>query len=253
MSAPVRIVGSYVSPYVRKVLVVLDLKGIAYEIDPIIPFMGNDEFSKLSPIRRIPVFTDDRVTLTDSTVICEYLDDRHPSPAVRPTDPVERARARWLEEFADTRMGEVFIWRLFNQVMINPFVWGVPTDREILDRTLQEDIPHVLDYLEAEVPENAFLFGALSGALSTADVSIATFFRNAAYARHRIDAARWPRTAAFVGRVLATESFQKLVSFEDTMMRTPPAKQREALAAIGAPLTAVTFGTTTPRRGLMKI
>ena len=42
MSAPerVRIVGSYLSPYVRKVLVVLDLKGIPYEIDPIIPFIG---------------------------------------------------------------------------------------------------------------------------------------------------------------------------------------------------------------------
>jgi glutathione S-transferase len=249
MSEPVRIVGSYVSPYVRKVLVVLDLKGIPYQIDPIIPFMGNDEFSKLSPLRRIPVYIDDEVTLTDSTVICEYLDDRHPAPAVRPAGTVDRARARWLEEFADTRMGEVFIWRLFNQVMINPFVWGVPTDKAILDRTLQEEIPHVLDYLESEVPDEGFLFGALS----TADVSIATFFRNATYARYRIDGARWPRAAGFVTRVLATESFQQLSPFEDTMMRTPPAQQREALAAMGAPLTRDTFGTTTPRRGLMKI
>jgi len=99
----VRVVGSYVSPYVRKVLVVLDLKGIPYEIDPIIPFMGNDA----SPIRRIPVLTDDQITLTDSTVICEYLDDRHPELPVRPSGAVARARARWLEEFADTRMGEV--------------------------------------------------------------------------------------------------------------------------------------------------
>src|SRR5215203_7539355 len=101
MSQPIRIVGSYASPYVRKVLVVLDLKGIPYEIDPIIPFMGNDAFSKLSPVRRIPVLIDDAVTLTDSTVICEYLDDRHPTPAVRPPGAVARARARWLEEFAD--------------------------------------------------------------------------------------------------------------------------------------------------------
>ena len=249
MRAPVRIIGSYVSPYVRKVLVVLDLKGIPYEIDPIIPFFGNDEFSKLSPIRRIPVFTDDRITLSDSTVICEYLDDRHPTPAVRPADAVERARARWLEEFADTRMGEVLIWRLFNQGLINPFVWGVPTDQEILDRTLQEDIPHVLDYLEGEVPAAGFLFGPLT----TADVSIATFFRNAGYARFKIDAARWPTTAAYVDRVLATESFQKLIPFEDAMMKNPPTKQRDMLAAIGAPLTATTYGTATPRRGLMKI
>ena len=37
------------------------------------------------------------------------------------------------------------------------------------------------------------------------------------------------------------------------MMRTPPAQQREALAAMGAPLTRETYGTATPRRGLMKI
>jgi glutathione S-transferase len=249
MSRSVRIVGSYVSPYVRKVLVVLDLKGIPYEIDPIIPFMGNDAFSDLSPVRRIPVLTDDEVTLTDSTVICEYLDDRHPTPAVRPAGVVERARARWLEEFADTRMGEVFIWRLFNQVVINPFVWGVPTDQAILGRTLEEDVPHVLDYLERQLPSEGFLFGDVS----IADIAIATFFRNASYARYRVDAGRWPITAAFVTRMLALESFAKLEPFEDTMMRHPPSEQRAALEKIGAPLTAETFGTTTPRRGLMKI
>ena len=93
MSEPVRIVGSYVSPYVRKVLVVLDLKGVPYEIDPIIPFMGNDEFSQLSPIRRIPVLVDDQVTLSDSTVICEYLDDRYPTPPLRPPSLWEPLRA----------------------------------------------------------------------------------------------------------------------------------------------------------------
>lgn len=249
MREPVQIVGGYASPYVRKVLVALDLKGIPYEIDPIIPFMGNDEFSKLSPIRRIPVLVDDQVTLCDSSVICEYLDDRYPERPLKPSAPADRARARWLEEFADTRMGEVFIWRLFNQVAINPFVWGVPTDQQILDRTLEHDIPHVLDYLEGELPTDGFFFGDLS----IADVAIAVFFRNAAFARYRVDAQRWPRTAAFVDRALGVESFRKLVPFEDVMMRTAPAKQREALAAIGAPLTATSYGTATPRRGLMNL
>src|SRR4029077_15775292 len=95
MSEPVRIIGSYASPYVRKVLVVLDQKDIPYEIDPIIPFLGNAEFSKLSPLRRIPVLVDDQVTLSDSTVICEYLDDRYPEPALRPAGAVARASPRW--------------------------------------------------------------------------------------------------------------------------------------------------------------
>jgi len=245
----VRIIGSYLSPYVRKVLVVLHLKGLAYEIDPIIPFMGDDEFTRLSPIRRIPVLIDDRVTLCDSSVICQYLEDRHPEPALFPSDVADRARARWLEEYADTRMGDVFIWRLFNQVAINPFVWGQKTDPEIVERTLTEDIPAVLDYLEGHVPAQGWIFGALS----VADVAIACFFRNAEIARFRVDAARWPRTAAFVDRMLGHESFAKLRAFEERCMRTPIPRHRAALAEMGAPLTAESRGTTTPRRGVMRI
>ena len=132
MTTPVQIIGSYISPYVRKVLAVLHLKGIAYEIDPIVPFFGDDRFTEISPLRRIPVYSDGKVTLCDSTVICEYLEDRHPAPALYPREPADRARARWLEEFADTRMGEVVIWRLFNQVAIKPLVLGVPTDEAVL-------------------------------------------------------------------------------------------------------------------------
>jgi glutathione S-transferase len=246
---PVRIVGSYLSPYVRKVLVCLHVKGIPYEIDPIVPFLGDDRFTAISPVRRIPVLMDDRTTLTDSSVICQYLEDRHPEPAFYPRDVVDRARARWLEEYADTRLGEVFIWRLFNQLVIAPFVWGEPTDQAVVARTLAEDVPSVLDYLEGQVPADGFLFGTLS----IADVSIGAFFRNAGFARFRVDAARWPRTAAFADRVLATEGFRRLAPYEDLMMRTPLAEHREALAGAGAPLLAETYGTTTPRRGVMRI
>ncbi len=249
MNERVRIVGSYLSPYVRKVLVCLALKEIPYEIDPIVPFLGDERFSKLSPVRRIPVLIDDQVTLADSSVICEYLEDRHPEPPLYPAQAVARARARWLEEFADTRMGEVFIWRLFNQVAIKPFVWGERADRVILEKTLAEDVPHVLDYLEAELPAEGFLFGRPS----VADVTIACFFRNAAFARFTIDGARWPVTAAFVARVLALEPFVRLKPFEDRLIRTPLAQHRAVLAEMGAPLTAETYGTAAPRRGLMQI
>ena len=247
--APVRIIGSYLSPYVRKVLVFLDLKGLPYEIDPIVPFMGDDRFSQLSPVRRIPVLVDDRVTLADSSVICQYLEDRHPLPALYPADIFLRARARWLEEFADSRMGEVLIWRLFNQVAIKPAVWGEQADAAVLDRTTTEEIPAVLDYLEAQVPAAGFCCGSVS----IADIAIATFFRNAAFARYRIDAARWPLTAAFVARVLALESFRKLMPFEERCLRIPIAQQRGALAEMGAPLTPETLATDTPRRGVMRI
>jgi glutathione S-transferase len=248
MTDRVRLIGSYLSPYVRKVLVVLGIKGLAYEIDPIVPFMGDDRFSAVSPVRRVPVLQDDRVTLADSSVICQYLEDRHPHPPLYPDDVADRARARWLEEFADTRMGEVFIWRLFNQVVIKPYVWGEKTDRQVLARTLTEEVPQVLDYLERELPADGFLFGRLS----IADVSIACFFRNAAFAGFTVDAGRWPRTAAFVERVLGLEAFLRLRPFEERMIRTPLPQHRAVLAEMGAPLTAETYGTATPRRGIMQ-
>ena len=107
----VRIIGSYLSPYVRKVLVCLAIKAIPYEIDPIVAFYGNEEFSKLSPLRRIPVLIDDNVTLCDSSVICQYLEDCYPSPnfiSIYPNDIVNRAKARWYEEYADTYIGNIF-------------------------------------------------------------------------------------------------------------------------------------------------
>lgn len=249
MTQPVQIVGTYLSPYVRKVLVFLHLKGVAYEIDPIVGFMGDDRFSTVSPVRRIPVLVDDLVTLCDSTVICQYLDDRYPENPLYPADVADRARARWLEEYADTRIGEVFIWRVFNQVAIEPFVFGGKTDDAALKKAVAEDVPDVLDYLESQAPAEGFFFGALS----VADVSVATFFRNLAFARVPVDEARWPKTAGLVARALAGDAFARLRPFEEKLMRTPIPKHREALAAMGAPLTRETYGGSTARRGVLKI
>jgi len=245
----VQIIGSYISPYVRKVLVALHLKGIDYRIDPIVPFYGDERFSKLSPVRRIPVLIDDRVTLADSSVICQYLEDRHPTPALYPCDVADRANARWLEEFADTRMGEVFIWRLFNQLVINRFVWGEKADQAIVDRAINEEIPSILDYLEGLLPADGFLFGDVS----IADVSIAAFFRNAEFARYSVEAGRWPKTAAFVKRALDLDAFVRLRPFEDLSTRTPIERHRAALRDAGAPISEETYGTPRPRRGILRI
>ncbi len=248
-SVSTKIIGSYLSPYVRKVLVCLDIKGVPYRIDPIVPFFGNDEFAKLSPLRRVPVLSDDCVTLADSSVICEYLDERYSEPRLYPEGPGPRARARWLEEFADTRMGEVFIWHLFNQVVIRRFVWDESPDAEVLRKAREVEIPGILDYLESVLPAAGYLFSAVS----VADVAIASVFRNASFAKFSIDAEHWPRTASFVARVLSHESFAKLRPFEECLLRTPIAEHRTALIGAGAPVSAETVGTTRPRRGLRTI
>jgi len=245
----IRVIGSFVSPYVRKVLACMNLKDLAYEVDPITPFFGNDEYERLSPLRRIPVLTDGDVSICDSSVICAYLDDAYPDRPLLPASPKDRARARWLEEFADTRLGDVFIWALFYQKVVRPLVWGELTDEARVTKALSEDIPQALDYLEGELPSDGFLFGEIG----LADIAVASFFRNGAYAGFETDATRWPVTAAFVQRALAHPSIASLLPFEDVQRSVEIKHRRQALLDAGAPLTSETLGVREPRRGYMKL
>ena len=245
MSQHLRVIGNYISPYVRKVLACLELKGLEYEIDPIAPFVGNEEFSRLSPLRRVPVLIDGELVLTDSSVICQYLEDRHPTPSVYPRDIGDRARARWLEEYADTRLADALIWRLFHQLAIKRHIFGEAPNEAVVKHARDVEIPAALDYLERQLPDDGFVFGTLS----IADISIASFFRTASFVRHDIDAERWPLMAALVAEVQALPAFQKLAGFEDCMLRLPLDEQRGALITAGAPLTSDTLGTSAPRPG----
>jgi glutathione S-transferase len=248
----VRVIGSYLSPYVRKVLVCLAIKGIPYEIDPIVPFYGNEEFSKLSPLRRIPVFTDDKVTLCDSSVICQYLEDCYPSPnfiSIYPNDIVNRAKARWYEEYADTYMGNIFIWQYYNEVMINPFVWKKKSDQTIIDRSLNIEIPKVLQYLEENVPKEGYMFG--ENHLTIADISITCFFRNLFMAKAKLNVERYPLTFSYINRILSLSYFELLNPFEKLSLVTPILNHRTALAKINAPINDQTFGVDKPIPGAL--
>lgn len=245
----VTVVGNYLSPYVRKVLVCLELKGIAYEIDPIVPFFGGDEFTRLNPVRRVPVLVDGDLVVTESSAICEYLEERNPSPPILPADAKSRARARALQGFADGRLGDVLIWKLYNQRIIRRFVWREPVDEAVLAKVVDEEIPEILNYLEGLLPAQGFLFGDVG----IADIALACMFHNAAMARYEIDAKRWPRSAAYFARVLDLPEFLKFRPFETIMLRTPIPEHRDALIAAGAPVSATTLGTDVPRRSLFSI
>lgn len=247
MRDPLLIIGSYLSPYVRKALVMLELKGVDYRVDSIVPFYGNDQFERLSPLRQVPVLVDGELVLNDSSVICQYLEERYPQPALYPEDLANRARARWIEEFADARMGQVVIWQLFDQLVIGRGVWGREPDAALLEKTYQQDLPAVFDYLEAQLPASGWLFGDLS----IADISVACFMRNAQFARYELDAQRWPKLAAMLEAAFALPAFQKLNQFERAIARTPILQQREALLAAGAPISEVCHMREQPVRGPM--
>src|SRR3546814_16742694 len=54
-----------------------------------------------NPKGEVPVLVDGDLTLFDSTVIFEYLEDAYPQPPLMPRQPAARAQCRLLELTAD--------------------------------------------------------------------------------------------------------------------------------------------------------
>lgn len=245
--SPATIIGGPVSPFVRKVLAACEIKGVPYRIDPIVPFFGDERFSQLNPLRRIPIFIDDVVSISDSTVICEYLEERYPSPALLPARPADRARARWVEEFADTRLADVCIWRIFYEAVINPFIWQRPRDKEKIARAAAEDLPAVMEDVERLAPADGFLFETPTNA----DIAVAAMLQNLRWARVEPDRARWPKVCAWVDRTVSVPGLARVTGFAEALMQTPPDRHRTRLAELGMALTETTVAGDTPRRGPM--
>lgn len=94
-------------PFGQKVRIVLAEKGLAYELIEIDLPQGEQrrpDFLRLNPFGRVPVLVDEDTTVYDSTIIAEYLEDEYPEPPLLPAvgSSALRARARMLEDFADT-------------------------------------------------------------------------------------------------------------------------------------------------------
>lgn len=243
-----RLIGGFISPYVRKVLLTLYVKGIEFELDPILVFEANDEFTRMNPLRQVPVLVNGALEIADSTVICEYLEEIHPSPSVYPDSPDLRARARWVEEYADTRLADVLIWRYYHELTIKPLVWKRPPDQRIVDEAKVTLIPGELDFLESFLPADEFLFGEPM----LADYSVVSFFRTAAFADFQVDQTRWPKTASYIDRVNSLSEMKWLEPFEKAALEKSSCPLRHRLAELGMTVSASTVGGAELKASLMR-
>jgi glutathione S-transferase len=205
--------GNSASPYVRKVLAVLALKSLPYEQTQQMPFSKDAEFQKISPLGKIPALQDGDLTICDSTVICEYLEDAYPDVAVYPQNIKDKAKARWLEELSGSRVTELASGIFFQRFM-RPMAFKQEPDEELVSKIINKQLPPILDYLESQVPAEGFIFGSLT----LADISLVSPFINAGYANYQVDAEGWPRFSAFMQRVKAHEVMSPLLAKEAKMM-----------------------------------
>ncbi|MBS0559729.1 MAG: glutathione S-transferase family protein [Proteobacteria bacterium] len=241
------LIGSPGSPFVRKIMAACALKGVPYRLDPIVPFQGNDAFAAISPLRRVPVFIDDEVTLSDSTAIGEYLDERHPSPPLMPAAPAARAKARWIEEFADTRLADVMTFRIFNAAVVSRAVWKQPRDEAAIAAALAEHLPPTMDYLESIAPAEGFLFGAVS----LADIAVAVHFANLRWSATAADLSPWPAATHWAARTEAVPALARATLLAERLAAARGPARGAVYGEMGFEVTEASYGGSTFRRGPM--
>jgi glutathione S-transferase len=205
--------GASGSPFVRKVQVALALKGLPYEQIQQLPFTRDAEYRKINPLGKIPTLQDGDLTICDSTVICEYLEEAYPQLPLYPSNPADRARARWLEELGGSRVAELAAGIFFQRFM-RPMVLKQEPDEALVAKIIERQLPPLLDYLEGQVPAQGFIFGDFM----LADMSLMSPFVNAAYAGYEVDAQRWPGFTDFIARVKAQPVVSELLAAEAASM-----------------------------------
>ncbi len=209
------IYGANISPFVRKALAVAKIKGLEFEHKAVVPGHGEEDFMRASPLGKIPALQDGDLVVSDSSVICEYLEDKFGGIAMLPDTPEQRARARWYEEYADTKLIEAMAPFFFERLAKKMFGDPSPPDEERLADVAANLCPAVFNYLEHEVPDDGFLFGDRP---LTADIALVSPTINAGYGGYEIDADAYPKYAAYRSRVLAHPVMVDLLDTEKALM-----------------------------------
>jgi glutathione S-transferase len=168
--------GVPLSPFVRKVEVMLREKNIDFEMEAVMmPFP--DWFLEISPAGRMPALRDRDIAaegaegvIPDSSAICAYLERLQPEPAFYPADAYGHGRAVWYEEYADSELAGCIGMGIFRPIVFPIFAKQEP-DLETARTTVTERLPRYLDYLEKQLAGREYLVG---DEFSIADLSVAT-------------------------------------------------------------------------------
>ena len=205
----IQIHGVHGSPFVRKVLVALDFKGIPHEIVPQMPFTGDKEYLKINPLGKVPTLVEGDFKLGDSKVICRYIESAYPEPALYPTDVKDRAMADWYEDLCGGAVAEMAAGIFFQRFM-RPFAFKQEPDEELVANIIEKRLPPMLDYLDSQIPAEGYIYGSFM----MADLSIVSPFINAGYAGYEVDAERWPAMAGLIARVKEQEQVKAVLEAE---------------------------------------
>lgn len=187
--------GSIVSPYVRKVAIVLDFKNIDYNIEVVIPFLKNDKekLLQMNPLGKIPVYQDRSFMLSDSSVICAYLDKKFIAPSIYPAESENYAMCLWYEEYADSQLIPTILTVAFNILFAAKF--NLTPDMNAVKNSLDVKLPQIFTYLDREIGGKKYL---VNNRFSLADIGVAVPFLNFEIAGYFVDPEKWGNLARYL-------------------------------------------------------
>lgn len=204
--------GASLSPFVRKVLVYGEERGLGLEWKPVTPGSDDADFVAASPFRKMPGFRDGDFAISDSSAIIAYLEAKFPDGRLIPADPERAARAVWFDEFADTIASPAGAKVFFNRV-VAPLM-GRTGDPAVADAALANEVPAVYDYLEGQITGD-FLVG---DTLTLADISVGSILANLNLCDGAPDGGRYPRLCAWAAAIHARPSFAKWRAMDDRIL-----------------------------------
>ena len=211
-----KLYGNRMSPYVRKVRMVLAIKGIQYEHDEVSPFNIGEEYRRnIHPMGKIPAYEEDGWILPDSSAICSYIDNTSPSPGLIVGNARDKAQIIWWEEFLDTAFMQKLAGPFFVENVLKPRFLKQPSDTVLLKIVDQQLANTVLDVLDRQLQHNKYIYG---NQLSIADVAFAAFYRAAFLGGFRLEKRGFKRVEELWKLLSATEGIKDVIMDENRFL-----------------------------------
>ena len=134
------------SPFSRKVRLVLAEKKIEVELIEERYWEERPDFLRLNPAGKVPTLKTDRLTISDSNAICEYLEETNPNPPLMPSSPGSKAEVRRLTAwFVDKFYHDVTLKLLGERVQKKVMGQGYPDSKNV--KSGSQKIKFHLDYM----------------------------------------------------------------------------------------------------------
>jgi glutathione S-transferase len=201
--------GLSVSPFARKVLMYAAERGLPVENRPLGPGADDPQFKAASPLGKIPAFADGDYNLADSSAILHYLEAKYPANGLIPAEPKARGKVVWFEEYADTVMFPAGTIVFFNRVVM-PKIRKEQGNLAAADDAEKTKVPPVMAYLESCLAGD-YLVG---NSLTVADIAVVNQLINLEHGGVKVDAAKYPKLAAFYARMTARPSVAGIIAGE---------------------------------------